>query len=332
MTPQEQIATFYEALSAGKGNTFFTTHASETFRWRACQPFGDGQGVASWFADYVDPTLLALSEQRREIHMLFGGVSSQGPDKIDNTGAWVTATGYLHGRFSRKWLGFEPTGLQIRLRWSDFFKIENGKITAFLGMVDIVDFLQQIGCDPLPPANGVNFVFPAPCGVEGIRLKPSLASESEKTMRLTHELLFEGLNGFNEKDLDSMGMERFFHKNLRWYGPGGIGACLSLDEFQLHHQGPWLHAFPDRKAVRHDGLICDGPFCGSAWWRGVAATQMGDYLGIEATNRQLLIGGIDYWLRDGDKFTENWVFIDFVDLFNQLGFDLVSAAQDKQNR
>jgi hypothetical protein len=54
-------------------------------------------------------------------------------------------------------------------------------------------------------------------------------------------------------------------------------------------------------------------------------------LGIAASDKKLMIGGIDYWLRDGDTFTENWVFIDFVDLFRQVDFDLLAAARAKQD-
>jgi hypothetical protein len=31
---------------------------------------------------------------------------------------------------------------------------------------------------------------------------------------------------------------------------------------------------------------------------------------------------LDFWLRQGDKFTENWVFVDMIDLFAQMGQDL----------
>ena len=36
------------------------------------------------------------------------------------------------------------------------------------------------------------------------------------------------------------------------HGPGGIGACLSLREFEDNHQQPWLDAFPDRKVQNLD--------------------------------------------------------------------------------
>ena len=331
MTPQQLVADFYRALDDGQAAAFLTSHAQTDFLWRAGQPFGDGRGVVDWLAGVSAPLQQAMPDRRRETHMLFGGASNANPSGDNDGNYWVTATGYLHGRFQADFLGLSANKEQLRLRWSDFFKIEEGKIAAILSLIDIVDFLQQIGCDPLPASNGEKFIYPAPHGLDGVRMQAATGDETDKTMWLVRGLLYDGLNNFDESDLASMGMERFFHKNLRWYGPGGIGACLSLAEFQSRHQGPWLKAFPDRKAVHLDNLICDGPFCGSAWWEGVEATQAGNYLGIAASDKKLMIGGIDYWLRDGDTFTENWVFIDFVDLFRQVDFDLLAAARAKQD-
>lgn len=41
--------------------------------------------------------------------------------------------------------------------------------------------------------------------------------------------------------------------DLQWYGPGGIGACPSFEEFENLHQRPWLVAFPDRQVQDLDG-------------------------------------------------------------------------------
>ena len=46
-----------------------------------------------------------------------------------------------------------------------------------------------------------------------------------------------------------MGMAGYFHNNLKWYGPGGIGACLSLREFETLHQAPWLRPFPTARSA-----------------------------------------------------------------------------------
>lgn len=327
MKPQERVQAFYVALDNGEGVEFMETHAAKQFAWEAGAPFGGGKGIDGWFANFISPLTNAMPIRRRETHMLFGGRSNANPVDGDDCAYWVTATGYLHGELKSDWLGFKARGQNLRLRWADFFKFDEDGITSSFSLIDIIDFLQQIGCDPLPPSTGERFIYPAPLGADGVRSQEDTSGETEKTMNLVRGLLYDGLNSFDESDLESMGIERFFHPSLRWYGPGGIGSCMSLEEFQTRHQRPWLAAFPDRKAVHLDNLICDGPFCGSAWWDGVAATHLGSYLGVEASGKQLLIGGIDYWLRDGDKFIENWVFIDFIDLFNQLGYDLLTIAQ-----
>jgi hypothetical protein len=36
---------------------------------------------------------------------------------------------------------------------------------------------------------------------------------------------------------------------------------------------------------------------------------------------------MDFWRREGDLLVENWVFIDMVDLFLQLGVDLFERLQ-----
>ena len=56
--------------------------------------------------------------------------------------------------------------------------------------------------------------------------------------------------------------------------------------------------------------------------RGVLATHGGPYLGHAATGRKLEVSGLDFWLRTGGQFTENWVFVDMPHLFRQMGIDL----------
>ena len=74
-------------------------------------------------------------------------------------------------------------------------------------------------------------------------------------MSLIRKFLFEGLNSFDKEALSSMGVADFFHSNVNWYGPGGIGACFSLKEFQSYHQQHWLTGFPDRKVQDLDSLF-----------------------------------------------------------------------------
>jgi predicted ester cyclase len=74
-------------------------------------------------------------------------------------------------------------------------------------------------------------------------------------------------------------------------------------------------------------LIAEGPLLGAAGIAGVKATHSGPYLDAKATGTSIAVSGLDFWLRDGDKLTENWVFVDMVDLFSQIGQDLFARMR-----
>ncbi len=197
-------------------------------------------------------------------------------------------------------------------------------------LIDQMDWFEQIGRPVLPPSLGVPRVWPAPTAYVGVAdLSPS-PEETERTLDLGRGLLFGGLNTFDESDLSSMGIARFFHPNIKWYGPGGIGACLSLDEFEVLHQKPWLDSFPDRKVQDLPSLFAEGRLLGASGPKGVKGRHSGKpFRGSgPAANQPIDFCGLDFWLRTGDVFTENWVFVDFVDLFDQLGIDLMDRMRN----
>lgn len=75
-----------------------------------------------------------------------------------------------------------------------------------------------------------------------------------------------------------------------------------------------------------DCLFADGSYtCGSGW-AGVQATHQGPYLDCPATGARVAVNGLDFWRRRGDCFVENWVFVDMVHLFRQLGVDLLERV------
>ncbi|MEX0371746.1 MAG: ester cyclase [Tateyamaria sp.] len=151
--------------------------------------------------------------------------------------------------------------------------------------------------------------------------------ETRHTLAFGRDFIFGGLNRFDESDLSSMGMARFFHPNIKWYGPGGIGACLSLPEFETLHQQPWLNAFPDRKVMHLESLFAEDRLLAASGPMGVVATNTGPYLGHPASGARIEVSGLDFWLRSGDQFSENWVFVDMVHLFEQMGVDLFARMQ-----
>jgi predicted ester cyclase len=149
---------------------------------------------------------------------------------------------------------------------------------------------------------------------------------AEDSLRLV-EAMIKGLLEFDGQDLKTMGMERFWTENMRWYGPAGIGTTHGLDGFQKNHQGPFLKAFPDRTAPPQTAWLAEGDYVCVTGWPSVVGTHRGEYLGCPPTGKQVGMRVMDFWRRESRLLAENWVLIDMPDLFMQLGVDLLSQIQ-----
>ena len=62
---------------------------------------------------------------------------------------WVSATGFLTGHHRGEWMGIPPTGKPVRMRYSDFWLVKDGKLSENWVMVDDLGVLRQIGIEPV---------------------------------------------------------------------------------------------------------------------------------------------------------------------------------------
>ncbi|MEM7346625.1 MAG: ester cyclase [Chloroflexota bacterium] len=79
------------------------------------------------------------------------------PDKVGedivrlSEGDWVAGTGYQGTTFAEDWLGIPATGEKIRVRYMDFWRIEEEdgtrKLSENLVLIDILGVLEQAGYD-----------------------------------------------------------------------------------------------------------------------------------------------------------------------------------------
>lgn len=298
-------------------------------QWQGFAPLRDVTGPAAIANEYLSPLRRAFPKLERLTHILIGGRSDGTVSGGNDGGSWVGATGLLTGTQMAPVWGIPARSHEVRLRWGEFLEFDaDGRIIRIQMLIDVIDWLEQIGLSPLPKPNGAPFVWPAPTGCDGVLMAEQDQTLSDDLLAYSRAFIFGGLNAFDKSDLKSMGMARFFHRNVKWYGPGGIGACLSLREFEDWHQKPWLVAFPDRRVGDLDNLIAEGGFVGASSLPGVQATHTGPYLGHPASGRPLSVNGIDFWRRDGGMFTENWVFVDMIHLFHQMGVDLMAKVRE----
>jgi len=233
----------------------------------------------------------------------------------------VCATGNFTGTFDQDWLDIPATGSEIHIRFGEFCRVSAGKVDEIYLIIDILDLMRQAGVQLLPPSLGTEGLIPGPATEDGVLLKDQDELETEKSLALV-EAMIEGLLSYDHVNLSSMNMAQFWHPEMKWYGPSGIGTSRSLTEFEDFHQRPFLEAFPDRRGGNHKARIADGNYVATTGWPSVKATHAGEYLGVAATNRQIGMRVMDFWHREGDLLTENWVLIDMIDLFLQFGIDL----------
>ena len=56
-------------------------------------------------------------------------------------------------------------------------------------------------------------------------------------------------------------------------------------------------------------------------------THQGDYLGVMATGKAMTLRVMDFYRIADGKIMENWVLLDYGELFAQMGFDIFAAHQ-----
>ena len=134
------------------------------------------------------------------------------------------------------------------------------------------------------------------------------------------------LRSFTPASFESAGQTGaggYWHEAMLWYGPSGIGANFTYDGFQRDHRIPFLTAFPDRLGGNHFARFGDGDYVCSGGWPSMTMTHRGAYLGIAPTNRKLTLRVMDFWRVQEGSIRENWVLLDLIDLFAQMGAPII---------
>ena len=266
------------------------------------------------------PLLRAFPDLRRRPYVLLAN-SFEGRD-------WVASTGDFIGSFVEDWLGIPAHGATVKFRYGEFCRIRDGKISEIRFLIDLPDLIRQADRAILPPSYGRELWIPGPLAGDGLSLEAADAAESQATLALVEEMIFGGLNSYDQKHQQSQGLERFWSADIVWHGPAGIGSAYGMDEFLRNAQGPIVRAFPDRKGVGHQARIAEGIYAASTGWPSLVGTHRAEILGWQPTGRQVGWNIMDFWRREGDLLRENWVLIDLIDAALQSGVELYPALAE----
>jgi len=332
---KKKVLSFMKALDETINSTTNTKqvlkeHLSPKVVLNITKPFEENlKGIRSYANDFWLPLVQSFPDLETQPYILIGG-EYEGRNYVSSTGNFI-------GTFKRDWLGIPATQQATWLRFAAHFMIENDKIVKAWFFFDVLDVMRQAGYH-LFPNRGIDWVPPAPMTGDGIVTYPTNKKEGQKTLDLTNAML-DALGEYDGKTLSSMGQERFWDvQNMMWYGPSGIGTTRGLKGFQDYHQLPFLEAFPDRgitpkKGKEYFAQIGDGNYSCDFGFPAMYGSHKGDgWLGVSATGKKITLRVVDYWRREGNRLKENWVFIDMVDVLEQLGVDVFELLKEEVAR
>ncbi len=107
-----------------------------TFRWMGNAGCGTKNGLKAFQDNWQKPFQAAFSDKVC----------------IDEArlaeGEWMAAFGRQEATHSGEFMGIQPTGQRVEIRYMDFWKVVDGKIVDNYVMVDFPYVMQQLGVDP----------------------------------------------------------------------------------------------------------------------------------------------------------------------------------------
>lgn len=288
--------------------------------WHVAAPVGALSGMTEVLEFWFLPLRRSLEGLMRRDELVLGGESRTG------SGYWVACLGHYAGNLIAPLCGVPGHGKLVFLRYGEFYRLEAGRIREAYILPDLLDLMRQTGHSALPALLGTEMLFPGPATHDGVC--PPHPERSAASVMLVEAMLSD-LGPFDPVTFESIGQTGeggYWHPKMLWYGPGGIGSNVTYHGFQRDHRIPFLTAFPDRKGGNHFARFGDGDYVSSGGWPSMTMTHSGSYLGVAPTRRHLTVRVMDFWRVQHGTVRENWVLLDMVDLFQQMGVNLLAPT------
>ncbi|WP_085902051.1 ester cyclase [Kiloniella majae] len=292
-----------------------------------CHPLGDMLGEHFYDSAYA-PLFKAIPDLERRDYIVTAGSDNHGTN-------WVGCAGNYVGTFIATWLEIPPTGHFVQMRFHEFYRIEGDKVVEVQAIWDIPELMMQANAWPLAPSLGREGCVQGPSTQDGIVRSFNGSDRAKASCDLVVDMLTHMIRHPSQGGADVMEMERFWHPRMTWYGPAGIGTCRGISGFRNWHQIPFLAAMPDRgqqeketkETMSH--FFGDGDYVAVTGWPNMKQTMTGaGWLGLPKTDKVITLRSLDFWRVEGNLIRENWVLIDLLDLFSQLGMNVFDRLRE----
>lgn len=269
------------------------------------------------------PLLTALPDLERRDLIVMAGPTHHGTD-------WIGCCGYYTGTFLHPWLDIPPTGHQVALRFHEFYRVVDAQVVEVQALWDIPELMLQAGVWPLAPSLGCEWHVPGPATQDGLSIDPWQAEQAASSEQIVLDMV-EGLGRYAEGGVAAMELDRYWHPHCNWYGPSGIGTARGIQGFRKWHQIPFLAGMPSRVSCATEGnLFADREYVAFTAWPGMHMTISNDgWLGIPPTNKKITMRSLDFWRIENGMIRENWVLIDLLDVYHQIGVDVFNRMRER---
>ena len=288
-------------------------------------PFGTLTGPDALYTTCYAPLLSAIPDLERRDWIVTGGRTEQGDD-------WVGCGGHYTGTFIAPWLDIPPTGHLTHMRFHEFYRFVDGKIVEIQTLWDIPEVMMQANAWPMAPSLGLEYHIPGPATLDGHVPGPWDAEKSNQSCQHIIDMLTHMKRHPTQGGPEVMEMPKFWHPKMNWYGPAGIGTGRGIAGFRNWHQIPFLNGMPDRgqnvdKITHH--FYGDGDYAAVTGWPNMIQTVTHDgWMGIAPAGKKITMCSLDFWRIENGLIRENWVMVDLLDVYNQLGVDVFKRLKE----
>jgi predicted ester cyclase len=295
---------------------------SPTAKIHLFHPLGDMEGPDAFYREAFLPLAKAIPDLERRDSIVMAGPTVEGHH-------WVGCCGYYTGSFSTPWLNIPASGHMVSLRFHEFYRFEQGQVVEVQAIWDIPELMMQASAWPMSPSLGREWHVPSPALQNGLSEAPRDEAQSQNSYDLVMDMC-EGLSRYAEEGVSGMALDRYWHPRCSWYGPSGIGTARGLEGFRNWHQIPFLNGLPDRVGDAAAGhFFAEGEFAGFTAWPGMHMSVTGDgWLGIAAAGQKITMRSLDFWRCENELIRENWVLIDLLHVYDQLGVDVLARMRE----
>jgi predicted ester cyclase len=275
-----------------------------------CHPFGDLTGPDALHYSAFAPLMAAMPDLERRDMIVMAGTTPEGQD-------WVGCMGNYMGTFLAPFLGIRPTGHVAHMRYHEYFRLEGGRIVEMQAIWDIPELMMLAGVWPMAPQMGAYLCTPAPMTGDGLTTSGDGSAALASVKAMLEDLCRHPAN----PDPTIMRMKAHWHPRFNWYGPAGIGTGRGIDGFRHWHQIPFLQAM----GALSSHWFAQGQYVCETGWPNMRLTLSEDgWMGIAPAGREVLLRSLDFWRLEDGLIRENWVLVDLLDLYAQVGVDVLA--------